>query len=219
MSQPQKRGRPAAGPRLSEDRIFAAALALIDQAGLPALTMRRLAKSLGADPMAIYYHVENRDALVRGVLRMVFAKLRIPAGPQADWRLRVEGFARAYRALAWAHPNLVVYLVSEPGAAAEVALPANEFLFAAFQGAGLAPRQILRAVDVLMAFLYGYVLAERSGYLGRADERKSFTAGLAARGAEFPVAAALFAALNPADVRADFSAELDVVLNGIAAGC
>jgi AcrR family transcriptional regulator len=48
---------------LSHERIVSTALALVDEKGLPALSMRRLATALGVDPMAIYYYLPNKAAL------------------------------------------------------------------------------------------------------------------------------------------------------------
>ena len=56
-----RRGRPA---RVSTDDIVAAAVALIDEIGLEALTMRALAASMGIGPMTLYRHVADKQALL-----------------------------------------------------------------------------------------------------------------------------------------------------------
>ena len=49
-------GRPRAGnEKLTRERILRAALQLVDDHGVDALSMRRLAADLGVDPMAIYH--------------------------------------------------------------------------------------------------------------------------------------------------------------------
>lgn len=52
------------GKGLTVERICAAALAIIDEEGLPALNMRRLGASLGVDAMALYRHLPNKQAIL-----------------------------------------------------------------------------------------------------------------------------------------------------------
>src|SRR5260370_41712619 len=61
----RRRGRPttAASP-FSRAIVVDAALALIDEAGLEALTMRALSERLGTFPATVYWHVGNRDELL-----------------------------------------------------------------------------------------------------------------------------------------------------------
>lgn len=53
-----------AGGELSLELIIEAALEIIEEAGVSGLTMRRLGARLGYSNMAVYRHIENRDALV-----------------------------------------------------------------------------------------------------------------------------------------------------------
>ena len=52
-------------PRLTRERVIQAALAVADSGGLGSLTIRSLAKELGAKPMSVYYHVANKAKLDR----------------------------------------------------------------------------------------------------------------------------------------------------------
>jgi len=63
---------------LSREVIFAAALRVVDEHGLDALTMRRLGKELNRDPMSLYRHAINRAALLDGVAEFVLDQLVIP---------------------------------------------------------------------------------------------------------------------------------------------
>ena len=56
-------GRPKAGQELlTRERILDAALRLVDEQGMAALSMRRLAAELGVDPMALYHHLPGKAA-------------------------------------------------------------------------------------------------------------------------------------------------------------
>ena len=65
-------GRPAA---LTREQVLAAALEIIDQDGVDALTMRRLGQALDRNPMGIYRHAADKDALLDGVVEHIFSEL------------------------------------------------------------------------------------------------------------------------------------------------
>ncbi|UKD51622.1 TetR/AcrR family transcriptional regulator [Amycolatopsis sp. FU40] len=58
---PARTGRP---PKISRSDIVAAAHRVIDEDGVDALTMRRLAKEVGSTPMALYHHVRDKEGLL-----------------------------------------------------------------------------------------------------------------------------------------------------------
>ena len=74
---------PATGrrPALTREQILTAAVAIIDAEGVEALTMRRLGQALDRDPMAIYRHAADKDALLDGVVEHVAAELVTPREP------------------------------------------------------------------------------------------------------------------------------------------
>ncbi|TML53867.1 MAG: TetR family transcriptional regulator, partial [Actinobacteria bacterium] len=59
---------------LSRDRILQAALELVDESGLDALTMRKLGQALGFEAMSLYNHVANKDDVIDGMLDLVLAE-------------------------------------------------------------------------------------------------------------------------------------------------
>ncbi|MGO9488889.1 MAG: TetR family transcriptional regulator, partial [Solirubrobacteraceae bacterium] len=70
---------------LSRARVLKAALALADEAGLEAFSMRRLAQELGVVPMALYKHVANKEELLDAIVDIVFSEIDLPSG-DVDWR-------------------------------------------------------------------------------------------------------------------------------------
>ena len=108
-------GDTSASPdgRITRDVVLAAALELIERDGVDGLSMRKLARVLGRDPMILYRHAPNKAALLDGVAELVLAQLKVdPADP--DWAGQLREVARGYRALALAHPNVVPLLVTRP---------------------------------------------------------------------------------------------------------
>lgn len=57
--------------RLSRERVLRAAVQLADENGLASLTMRRLADTLGAEAMSLYYHVANKEEVLDGVVEAI----------------------------------------------------------------------------------------------------------------------------------------------------
>ncbi len=55
-----------------------AGVALADEAGLEAFSMRALAQELGVVPMALYKHVANKDELLDGMVDIVFGEIELP---------------------------------------------------------------------------------------------------------------------------------------------
>ena len=216
----RRAGRPRVGEEtLTRRRILDAALSLVDEAGVGALSMRRLAKDLGVDPMAIYHHLPNKRALLSGMIEKAFSEMRVPEGAENwDWRERVRAWARAFRDVARTHPKLVPQLASYPEAAAEATLESTEELYAAFEAAGMPPREIVAAVGVVVDYLIGFALAEASGAVGQPDEQREMIAMLDARPrGELPAMRRTFETLADENLGTDFEFGLDVVLAGLEA--
>src|ERR1700704_478153 len=74
---------------LNRDRVLRAAVALADEAGIEALSMRHLAQVLGVVPMALYKHVANKDELLDGMVDIVFSEIELPSG-DLDWRSAMQ---------------------------------------------------------------------------------------------------------------------------------
>lgn len=71
-------------PRLNRDRVLRAAIALADEHGIDALSMRRLGQELGVEAMSLYNHVANKDDLESGIVEIVLGEIEVPSG--ADWK-------------------------------------------------------------------------------------------------------------------------------------
>lgn len=136
-----------------------AALKLVDEHGLDALSMRRLGAELGVDPMAIYYHVPGKRALLIALVESVFAHFP-PAEPANDWQQQLRTWARTYRGLALRHPKLVLAVVGDPQAVAVAAGHAGPSLQAAIAAAGLSPADVTAAADLTVDYVNGFVLGE-----------------------------------------------------------
>jgi AcrR family transcriptional regulator len=104
-----------AGDRLRRD-LVAAAAQLMDDGGEGALTIRAVARGVGAAPQSVYLHFDDREQLRWAVLRERFGELAaaLDAAVEGDMdpveRLRAR--CRAYCAYAAAHPRRYQALLS-----------------------------------------------------------------------------------------------------------
>ena len=94
-----------ARPRLplSRDRVLRAAVALADQGGVDALSMRKLAQELGVVPMALYKHVASKDELLDGMIDVVVGEIDPPAAG-TDWKTATRRRVLSARAALLRHP-------------------------------------------------------------------------------------------------------------------
>ncbi|WP_306232264.1 TetR/AcrR family transcriptional regulator [Agrococcus beijingensis] len=95
---------PHRGPKreLSTERIVEAAIELADADGLDAVSMGKVAASLGAAPMSLYRYVTGKDDL----LLLMFdaaSEVTVP-GAGTTWRERLREWATFVRATYDAHP-------------------------------------------------------------------------------------------------------------------
>src|SRR5947209_5534948 len=102
---------PAARRPLTRERILQTGLQMIDQQGLEAFTMRKLAQELGVDPMSIYRHFQNKDALLDGVADVLWEEIELP-GSEAGWEELLRSIATSLRALGHAHPHAYPLLLN-----------------------------------------------------------------------------------------------------------
>lgn len=106
--------------QLSRAQVLLMATALIDEAGLAALTMRGLARRLGVQAMALYHYVEGREDLLEGVVSGLVGRLRSDEWrgreeSAGDWPTQVRELAFGVRGLAREHPNAVPLMMRSYG--------------------------------------------------------------------------------------------------------
>ena len=99
---PQRGG--ASRERTTPEAIVAAAVAIIDNEGLEALTVRRLATELGVAPMTVYSYVRGKEEILDLVVDRVAADIAIPP-VEGDWRARARELGHGLRAALLAHPD------------------------------------------------------------------------------------------------------------------
>lgn len=212
---------PVTPPRISRDQVLREALAIVDLEGVEALSMRRLGRALGRDPMAVYRYAETKTALLDGVVELVLSELTVDATDE-DWQSQLREVARRFRAIAVAHPHVVPLLVTRP-LATPLALRPHGTLRPLEATLTLLVRSGFRDVDALhvyrlfFGFLDGHILNELQELVDNPEE----TDDLLRLGLhrlpikEFPLLRALAPALASYDGEAELERGLDILLSGL----
>jgi TetR/AcrR family transcriptional regulator, tetracycline repressor protein len=222
-SSPKRGGRPRAGQEaLSRGRILDAALRLVDEEGMGALSMRRLGAELGVNPMSIYHHLPGKGAVISGLVELVFSGMRVRYSDGSPWQDQVRAWAETYRDLVRSHPNLVLEIVSSAAAVTEAVLLVNEPLYAALDEAGLPPAEVVVVADSVVDFVHGFAIAEGAQPPGHPFDRRELLEHLETGAANvLPTMRRVFRALTADEARYDFDrgfdAGLSILLMGIEA--
>jgi AcrR family transcriptional regulator len=149
--------RPRAG--LSQDRIVAAAVELLDADGLEALSMRTLAARMDTKATSLYRHVANKDELIELVVDEAYGEMEVPAdGP---WRTSVADAARSLRAVVLRHP----WVASVLGQVGLAELGPNlsdrsARLLALFVSAGFPDDEADLAMKTMLGYVVGMTVSE-----------------------------------------------------------
>jgi AcrR family transcriptional regulator len=155
MPAPEARRLP-----LSRDRILQAALELVDEGGIDALTMRRLGQTLGFEAMSLYNHVAGKDDVVDGILDLVLAESEPPELAD-DWAKAVRESAISVHGALRRHPWAVTVLMT-PTRVRPARLRYMESLLALLREGGFSAEATYHAYHVLDAHIFGFSLWEAS---------------------------------------------------------
>lgn len=150
----------AARRPLTRERILHVGLRLIDQQGLEAFTMRKLASELGVDPMSLYRHFENKDALLDGVADVLWSEVKLPES-EAGWEALLRSFATSLRQLSHAHPHAYALLCKNQSLSLAL-LRLCDVALEQLQQAGFEQKRALEILCTVSSYAMGYAMVELS---------------------------------------------------------
>ncbi len=151
---------PAERVPLSRERVLRGAVEVADAAGVGALTIRSLAQRLGVKPMSLYYYVANKDAILDGIVDLVFTEIDLPR-PGDDWRSEMHRRATSARTVLRRHPWAIEILQSRtaPGPGT---LRHHNAVIGTLREAGFSIEMTAHAFALLDSYIYGFALSEAS---------------------------------------------------------
>lgn len=191
--------------RHTRDDVAETALRILDDYGLPDLTMRRLAAALDVQPSALYWHFPNKQTLLAELADRIVGRAAVapvlaePAAPHS-WpeRLRAESAALRDALLAYRDGAEIVASTSALGLGAA---PAQQRLEAVVRSGGFDDETARRAATALLHFVLGHVSHEQ--------QRMQFDSiGVLATGEPGDP-------LDETDSAADFAFGVDLLVGGL----
>jgi TetR/AcrR family tetracycline transcriptional repressor len=232
MARTRRRGRTAATggdgnggqlPPLDRERIVCAASALLEEAGLEGLSMRRLASRLGITAATLYWYLRGKDELLHLIADAISGEIQEPDAA-LPWRARLEMHLGEYRRVLHAHRDAARVLAETLPTGAR-RLRQIDLALEALLDAGFAGLTAVRAARLLNDYVTGFVMEEAiqatrfAGVQaqdiaeGAADATLSIFAPAAA--ARYPSIAALAAELADHDDDERFRFGLAALLDGL----
>jgi AcrR family transcriptional regulator len=232
------RARGAQPPRrdrgLSRDEIVSAAIAVADAEGPEAISMRRIAREVGAGAMSLYWHVASKEELLDLMLDAIEAEIEVPE-PTGDWRADLGAFAHRTRAALRQHQWAVEFIGTRPPSGPND-VRNLERLLSLLDGIGVDDYQVVMGIFMTVAtFVIGAVIREAQEVRFQAEQERVEASMTAAEvqaeherfrdwfesSGQYPhIARLMKAGIDPDDPATRderFQFSLDCVLDGVAA--
>ena len=203
---------------LSRERVLRAALALADEGGIEALTMRRLGERLQVEAMSLYNHIAGKDDILDGIVDLVFSEIALPSD-SADWKAAMRQRAVSARDILLRHPWATSLMQSrtKPGPAT---LRHHDSVIGSLRKAGFSVDMAAHAFSVMDGYIYGFSLQQVNLPSHTSAESAALAENilreLPAR--EYPYLAEMIVkhALKPDyDYGEEFEFGLDLILDGL----
>lgn len=146
--------------RLSAERVLEGAVALADEIGIEAFTIRRLADALGTKPMSLYHHVPSKEAILDGMVDRVFGEIARPPA-ELDWKPAIRLRCCSARDVLARHPWAAALMESRTNPGPET-LAHHDAVLGCLRRGGLSLEMTAHAYALLDAYVYGFALQEAS---------------------------------------------------------
>lgn len=182
---------PPERPGLTPHAIIETAIALADQHGAGAVTIRRVATDLGVTPMALYWYFKKKDDLLAAIVTWVFHQLQVPDSAGPGWEHRFRALMESELAVLRRHPELAPLMITHETMSVAM-LEAMELALGLLSDAGFPPSEAVQVVQHAHLSVINLVLrqpgraVERDGHHAEEQERKAHAALLALPSDRYP---------------------------------
>ncbi|MEJ2884925.1 TetR/AcrR family transcriptional regulator [Actinomycetospora aeridis] len=159
-------------PPITVERIVDTAFGLVEAEGYDALTMRRVATTLGTGPASLYAHVRDKAELDDLLIGALCARVTPQAPDPARWREQVVDVCRQLRDQYFRYPGISrAALATAPESLDAVRL--TEGMLAILLAGGVAPQRAAWAIDAALLYVGAYSLeASLRQHAGGTDRRR-----------------------------------------------
>lgn len=194
------------GVSLTRAQIAATALAILDEHGPDAVTMRAIAARLGVRSPSLYNHVRSKDEILDAVTEIIGDQIDRSTLDHPDWRVGMADFARSYRRAFREHPAALA-VIARRAVETHQALSVYDEALSVWQRAGWSARDAMLVMGALEYLVLGSVLVPfTGGFVRPANEYSDAYPALAA---------ALAATAHQATGDAEFDTEVFEVCLGV----
>jgi AcrR family transcriptional regulator len=145
---------------LTRERIISAAVAIADQDGLAAVSIRRVASKLDASAMALYHYVPSKRDLLNLMLDATYGEFELAPDSLTDWRASLHHFAWESRRCLERHPWVSLLRTNDTEYGPHC-IRSLEALLTSLSRFGLDIRTAIRQIGALFFFVNGFMTAER----------------------------------------------------------
>jgi AcrR family transcriptional regulator len=201
---------------LSRERVLEAALRLADEAGIEALSMRKLAEILGVKAMSLYNHVTNKDDLIDGIVDLVVSEIELP-DLTVEWKTAMRQRSRSAHEVLLRHPWATMPIVSRVNVGPAM-LRYVDATLGCLHAAGFSLEVADHAWNAIDSHIYGFTLQELNFPFEPSEYAEAAKMGLPL------IPAAQYPHMNSLTHRVidgsydglhDFDFGLDLILNGL----
>jgi AcrR family transcriptional regulator len=142
---------------LSRETIARATLAIFDEDGASAVTMRNIAARLGVQSPSLYNHVASKEEILDAVTELIDREIDNSPLADPDLRRGLAGFARSYRQAFRQHPEALA-VIARRAVETDVALAGYDTTIGTLQRAGWNPAAALEVMAALEYLVLGSAL-------------------------------------------------------------
>ncbi|MFF3243026.1 TetR/AcrR family transcriptional regulator C-terminal domain-containing protein [Streptomyces sp. NPDC002870] len=206
---------PVSREPLSRERIIEAALTIIDDEGVDALSMRRLAATLGVQAMSLYNHVDGKADVLDGITEFITTGMQLPRRTDGGWEDGIRSVAYGFRQSSLRHPR-ACELVLTRQLSSRHALPTINCSLAVLLDHGFDEAAAVHALRLLIAFQVGSLIREFHSPSFKGEDESAVrerTARLESSG--FPAVAKLAPMLAVIDHDAEFTFGVELLIDAL----
>ena len=151
---PEPDREPAPRLPLTRWRIVEAGLDLVDNEGLSALSMRRLAAKLDVAPMSLYGHVADKRELMDLMIDHIIGEVRERVDTTGTWQDRLRSIVRSFRDT-WEQHGSFISVYSTGVTLGPNSVVLSEWLIKVLRDAGFSDRDAAYALYALVEYVVG----------------------------------------------------------------
>ncbi len=145
-------GAPTRRPGLTVEEVVAAAIAVLDEAGVAGLSMRKVADHLGTGAATLYAYVSGRDELLEFVFDELIGRVPLPEPDPKRWREQLIQMMVDLRTVLASHRDAALAGLGRVPTSPKT-LAATETMVTVMRAGGLSDFVIALGVDQLILYV------------------------------------------------------------------